>query len=79
MTRSTTGTVGASKIRCQLCAIMSFAFPLPAGLKKALCLDITDEPLPDQATVTDLDSDASALSSGASTYRGGRWSQYWVT
>ncbi len=49
---------------------MSFALPLSAGLNKALCLDIIDEALPDQATVTDLNSDASALSFGASTYRG---------
>lgn len=68
MTRSTTGTVGASKIRRQLRAIMSFALPLPAGLNKTLRLDITNKALPDQATVTDLDSNTSASSSGASTY-----------
>ncbi len=49
---------------------MSFALPLPTRLNKALCLDITNKAFSDQMTVTDLDSDASALSSGASTYRG---------
>lgn len=49
---------------------MLFALPLPTGLNKALRLDITDEALPNQATVTDLESDTSALSSGVSTYSG---------
>ncbi len=70
ITRSTTGTLRASEIRRQLRAIISFALPLPAGLNKALCLDITDEALPDQATVIDLDSDTSTSSSSASTYGG---------
>ncbi len=70
MTRSTIGTVGASKIRRQLHAIILFALTLPAALNEAFCLDITDEALPNQTTVTDLDSDTSALSFSASTYGG---------
>lgn len=68
MTRSTTGTVRARKIRHQLHAIMSFVLLLPTELNKVLCLNITDETLPDQVIVTDLDFDTSTLSSDASTY-----------
>lgn len=49
---------------------MSFALPLLAGLNKSLCFDIIDKALLDQAIVTDLDFDTSALSSGTSTYGG---------
>lgn len=69
ITRSTTGTVEASKIRRQLHAIMSFALLLLVGLNKVFCFDITNKAFSDQATVTDLDSDISALSSDASTYK----------
>lgn len=68
MTKSTTGTVRARKIRRQLHFIISFVFLLPTELNKVLCLDIIDEALPDQVTVTDLDFDTSILSSGASIY-----------
>lgn len=66
--RSTTGTVRARKIRRQLHAIMSFVLLLPTELNKVLRLDITNEALPDQVTVTDLDFDTNTLSCGASTY-----------
>lgn len=70
ITRSTTSTVRASKIRRQLHVIMLFTLPLSVELNKALHLDITDEALPDQVTMTDLDSDTNALFSDASTYWG---------
>lgn len=49
---------------------MSFTLPLLAGLNTALCLNITDEALLDQTIVTDLDFNASVLSSNTSSYRG---------
>lgn len=70
MTRSTIGAVGASKIPRQLRTIISFALPLLARLNKAVCLDIIDKALPDQATVIDLDSNTIVLSFGASIYGG---------
>lgn len=70
ITRSTTSIVRASKIRNQLRVIMLFALPLSVKLNKALHLDITDEALPDQATVTNLDSNTNTLFSDASTYWG---------
>ncbi len=70
MRRSTIGTVRASKIQYQLRTIILFTLPLPARLNEALCLDITDKTLLDQAIVMDLDSNASTLSSGISTYGG---------
>lgn len=70
ITRSTIGTMGASKIRRQLRALMLFALPLFAELNKAFLLDITDKALLDQAIVIDLDSNTSTLSSGANTYEG---------
>ncbi len=47
---------------------MLFALPLSARLNKVIRLDITNEALLDQAIVTDLNSNTSALFSSASTY-----------
>lgn len=69
ITRSTIGISGASKIRCQLYTIILFTLLLSARLNKTFCLDIIDEALLDQAIVIDLDSNTSAFSSSASTYR----------
>lgn len=70
ITRSIIGTLGPSKIQHQLHSIMLFALLLPNGLNKALCLNITNQAFLNQAIVTDLKSNTSALFFSASTYKG---------
>lgn len=48
--------------------IISSILPFSVELNKVLHLNITDEALPDQATVTDLDFNTNALFSDISTY-----------
>lgn len=68
MARSITSTMGASEIRYQLRAIMSFAFTHPDGLNKGLHLNITDEALANKPLESDPESDTSTLSSNANIY-----------
>lgn len=51
--------------------IILFALSLFTRLNKTFCLYITNKALPDQATVTDLESDIDVFSSVISIYRGG--------
>lgn len=70
MARSIISTMGASKIRRQLRAIMTFVLPLPDGLNEELYLNITNEALLDELLVSDPESNTSTLSSDTSTYGG---------